>query len=186
MKNVAVIVCFRSMWSPMKREILCAPNRDRLCPQCPKSRHPSGLLDQESFNRVQAFPLANRPMCRAHSPTQNTQGTKTSWPPDSQTKQAERLHTTGSTHVRMSWCLKFWLLSKFWRLSYKRKKIEIRVLLVLKLLSWYLIYKNPTFNFTICPWSHNFSTLLITVFTFSVNCCCSSKKVISFILPWII
>ena len=64
-------------------------------------------LDQEFLNRVPAFPLAIGPTRQARSPTQNTGGNQTSGPPDSQTKQAECLHTAGSTHVRTSWCLKF-------------------------------------------------------------------------------
>ena len=87
--------------SPTK-ETLCAPSQDRLCPQCSQGRNPAGPSDREFLNRVQAFPPATVPTRQVRSWTQNTWGNQTSGPPDSQRKQAERLHTAGSTHVRMS------------------------------------------------------------------------------------
>ena len=64
------------------------------------------------------FCWAFGPAQQACSPTQNTRGTKTSGLPDSQAKYAERPHTAGDT-------LENELMSKFWPLSYKLKRIEI-------------------------------------------------------------
>ena len=100
----------------------------------PRARHPLGPTSMGSAMCGGAWP----PFIIACSSsfififTQNSQGNQASVPPDTQTKQAEHLHTAGSTSEN-EWCLKFWLLSRFWLLSYELKKVEVRVSLVLKI-----------------------------------------------------
>ena len=139
MKNVAVIVCFRSLARCLQQKRLCVlPAKTDSAPSAPKAETPLGLQDRESLNRVPAFPLATGPTRRSVVQPRTLKETKLQ---DLLTpRQTAWMSSYSWIHTRENeWCLKFWLLSrfwllsKFWLLSYEIKRIEIRVLLVLKI-----------------------------------------------------
>ena len=123
-----------------KKCFVCSQPRPTLPPALPV-RKPCWAFGPRVPQQSTGLPSGYWTDTPCRSPTQNSKGHQTSVPPDSQTKQAERLHTAGSTHMRMSSNVKFWLLSRFWPLSrfwllsYELKRIEIMVLLVLKITS---------------------------------------------------
>ena len=95
----------------LKRDFVCSQPRPTLPPVFPMQK-PLWAFRPRVPQQSTRLPSCYWTDVPCRSPTKTLKETKLQDLLTPRKKQAERLHTAGSTHVRTSWCLKFWLLSK--------------------------------------------------------------------------